>query len=62
MSTESLLYVFRKVVEKTVAQKAVLLVDSIHAQTQYNIGRNALSMITKILQNTASVRNNNQHN
>ena len=36
-------------------EKIVLLVDSIYAQSQYNIGRNALVVIQKILKNTAIV-------
>ncbi|KAK8795250.1 hypothetical protein WA588_004098 [Blastocystis sp. NMH] len=39
-------------IETTSVEKAVILVDSIFAQSQYNIGRNALRMIQKILKNT----------
>ena len=42
--------------ETSRVEKIVLLVDSIYAQSQYNIGRNALVVIQKILKNTAIVR------
>ena len=45
----------RKTIETTPVEKAVILVDSIFAQSQYGIGRNALRMIRKILKNTELV-------
>ena len=41
--------------ETSRVEKIVLLVDSIYAQSQYNIGRNALVVIQKILKNTTIV-------
>ena len=45
----------RVVKDTSIIEKIVVLVDSIYAQSQYNIGRNALVVIQKILKNTASV-------
>ena len=41
--------------DMSIIEKIVVLVDSIYAQSQYNIGRNTLVVIQKILKNTASV-------
>ena len=45
----------RVVKDTSIIEKIVVLVDSIYAQSQYNIGRNTLVVIQKILKNTASV-------
>lgn len=41
--------------QTTHIEKIVILIDSIYSQRQYNIGRNALSMILRILENTSQV-------
>lgn len=41
--------------DTSIIEKIVVLVDSIYAQSQYSIGRNALVVIQKILKNTTSV-------
>ena len=48
----------RVVKDMSIIEKIVALVDSIYAQSQYNIGRNTLVVIQKILKNTASVFGN----
>ena len=46
----------RKPKNSSTIEKVVVLVDSIYAQSQYNIGKIALTTISKILKNTALVR------
>lgn len=47
--------------QTTQIEKIVVMIDSIYSQRQYNIGRTALSMILRILENTLQVDQSFNH-